>query len=264
MRIPSVKVLLESNNFVSGLLATVFGILLTFGTSYLIECHTDSVHKKQLLISMVIYLDNQEQILTKDSIEAVQIDSILGPILKNYTQTGEMPDRDEMNDDLLPLLGVFRNHYRDDYNRQYFEGNSEVMQLMDIHTIYRFNNITSNVNFLENIYKQREKAREELCNWAAAQTFSGKMAQEGYWKVAEEELMTHPALSVFYKDNLVYRGVVSWMLPLLRATRQAIINVNNLDEADFVQFYADDPYNQELKRLLGGQYGEKNDIGGIN
>lgn len=240
MRIPSIKVFL-SGGFWSGLLATVLGIVLTFGTSMLIERHVNEVHKQQFLICMVMYIDSQIDALAKDSVEAARIDSLISPVLMKFSETGELPTRDELNA-ITPVFTSFGFHSENEGFRDYFEGNTETLQLLDSYTITQFNEVSSIIDIFYSIKNKREQFRESLQNMLMAHIFGGKSAYEGYWKTAARELMTDPNLPAFWLNNTEYRYMINLFLPQIRAARACIMLVHDLDDSDIAHYNEQNPY----------------------
>lgn len=248
MRIPSIKVIL-SGGFWSGLLATVLGIVLTFGTSMLIEHHVNEVHKQQFLICMVQYIDSQIDGLVSDSVEAAQIDSLISPVLMNFSETGELPTRQQLNE-ITPVFTSFRLRSENEGFRDYFEGNTETLQLLDSYTITQFNAVSSIIDNFVAIKLRREQCRENLQNMLLAHVFSGNSANENYWKTVARQLMTNPTLSAYWLNNTEYRYMINLFLPQVRAIRACIMSVHDFDEEDIARYNLRDPYPAAWQRYL--------------
>lgn len=248
MRFPSIKVLLSSG-FWTGLLSTVLGIVLTFGTSMLIEHHVNEVHKQQFLICMVQYIDSQVEGLVKDSVEAAEIDSVISPILMKFSETGELPTKDELNA-ITPVFTSFRIYSENESFRDYFEGNTETLQLLDSYTITQFNAVSSIIDSFFAIKNKREQYRENLQNMLLAHAFSGNNTDEGYWKTVAQELMTNPTLSAYWLNNTEYRYMINLFLPQVRAVRACIMLVHNFDDSDIARYSARNPYPAAWERWV--------------
>lgn len=248
MRIPSLKVIL-TGGFWSGLLATVLGIVLTFGTSMLIEHHVNEVHKQQFLICMVKYIDAQIDGLVKDSAEAAQIDSLISPVLMKFSDAGELPTKDELNA-ITPVFTSFRVIGVSESFRDYFEGNTETLQLLDSYTIAQFNAVSTMIDILLALKNKREQYRDNLQNMLVAHAFGGKNTYEGYWKTVAQELMTNPDLSVYWLNNTEYRYMINLFLPQVRAARACIMLVHDFDESDIARYDVRNPYPAAWERWV--------------
>lgn len=248
MRIPSLKVIL-TGGFWSGLLATVLGIVLTFGTTMLIEHHVNEVHKQQFLICMVQYIDAQIDGLERDSVEAAQIDSLISPVLLRFSETGELPTRDELNA-ITPVFTSIRLFSVNESFRDYFEGNTETLQLLDSYTIVQFNAVSTMIDNFFAIKNKREQFRENLQNMILALAFGGNNNHEGHWKTVAQELMTNPSLPAYWLNNTEYRHMINLFLPQLRAARACIMMVHGLDDSDIARYNEQDPYPAAWERWV--------------